>query len=271
MLQQVILQTASPMVLNIDDVDPDEILIITSISGLSGAKADLFTGDYARDGGYYQGRRAQRLNPVFHFKLNPDYINDIDVSDIRDLLYQMFMEPMPKQDGVHIRLLDDHKPERYVIGYTETIETESFSKDQTAQVSLITVDPYIRSSVLVDQSNPSGWNDIPHLIYDGGAATGLEVTLKVLAVTSQVVVDLNGDKMTLSRSFAVNDVIYINTIQGSRAIKVNNIDIMAALTPASTWLQLNERDNHLKSYGTAAADGRATITRYTFRPAWWGI
>jgi Siphovirus-type tail component, C-terminal domain len=271
MLQQVVLQTASPMTLNIDGADPDEILIIQSISGLSGAKVDLYTGDYARDGGYYQGRRAQKLNPVFHFKLNPNYKDDIEVSDIREILYRMFLEPMAKQDGVHVRLIDDRQPERYFIGYTETIETESFTKDQTAAVSMITVDPYIRSSDPVDQSNAGGWNDIPSIVYDGSAATGLEVTLKVLAATSQLTIDLNGDKMTLLKAFAINDIVYVNTIQGSRAIKRNGVDIMAALTPDSVWLQLNERDNHLKVYGSAVGDGRVTIIEYKYRGAWWGI
>lgn len=71
MLNQVILQSSSPMTLDIDNADPEEILILKSISGLTPADVNLFTGEYARNGGYYQGRRVGAL-PRVHVQAEPE-------------------------------------------------------------------------------------------------------------------------------------------------------------------------------------------------------
>jgi hypothetical protein len=84
-------------------------------------------------------------------------------------------------------------------------------------------------------------------------------------------VDLNGQKMVLNKAFAVNDVIEINTVEGSRAIRQNGTDVMVALASGSDWIQLTEKDNIFKIYGTAEGDGKVVMTSYTFRSAWWGV
>lgn len=270
MLQQVVLQTAVPMALNIDQADPDEILIVTSISGLDPADVTLFTGDFSRDGGYYQGRRSSGRNPVFNLKLNPDYANDIEVSDIREMLYSMFFEPSPTTDGLQVTLVDDRKPDRYFVGYTEKMPADIFSRDTTAQVSMICVDPFLKSSAEVSATDAVGWISLP-VTYDGSARTGLEMTFKIKTATTQMVIDINGVKMTLMKAFAVNDVVVVNTSIGSRKITLNGVDIMATLTPTSKWVQLNKGVNTIKTYGTVEADGKVAMTDYKYRAAWWGI
>lgn len=272
MLKQVVVQGANPRTFNIEDVDPNEILLLQSISGLTSTDVTLFTGDYARDGGYYQGRRATKLNPVFSIKMNPDFKSDIIVSDLREMLYQIFHEPQAGSDAVQVILKDDRKPDRYFYGYTEHVDADHFEKTRKAQVSMITVDPYLRSVNQTTASDATGWVSTS-ITYDGSAKTGLEVTLKVKTATTQIVLDIGGVTMTLVRSagFAVNDTIYINTIQGQRAIKLNGVDVMAALTPASKWLQLSNGVNAIKTYATASGDGKVAIMNYTFRSAWWGV
>lgn len=273
MLTQVVLQTANPMVLDIDSVDPSEILIIKSISGLSPADVNLFTGDFARDGGYYQGRRVVKRNPVITFQMNPDYAGDIRVSDIREMLYQQFLEPSPGSDGVKVLLKDDRKPDRYFIGYTEKIESNIFSAETEAQVSMICVDPYLRSDVQVNATDAAGWVS-KALTYEGSASTGLYMKLLVKTATNTVTVDLNGTKMVLvnpSGNFAINDVIEISTTIGSRYIKRNGTDIMAMLTSASKWLAFDGAANTIKIYSTVEGDGKVVMTQYTYRDAWWGI
>lgn len=271
MLQQVVVETSSPMTFDIESADPDEILIIESISGLDPADITLFTGDYSRDGGYYQGRRVGRRNPVINFRINPDYANDVEVSDARELLYRTFLEPQALTDGVQVRLVDDRKPDRYFIGYTEKLPSDIFVAKPKAQVSMICVDPYLKSVTPVVGSDP-GIVSLP-LSYNGSADTGIELTLKVTTATNTIRVAMGGQMMTLSlaTNFAVNDVIYINTVIGSRAIKRNGTDVMALLTASSKWLLMNAPSLTVAVDGGVTSDGKVVITNWTYRASWWGI
>lgn len=270
MLNQVILQAATPKTLDIDAVDPDEVIIIKSISGLLPSDLTLFTGDYARDGGYYQGRRVGKRNPVFNLKLNPDWANNVSMTAIRQELYRLFYQPTPGVDGLMVVLKDDDLPDLYFVAYPETWTGDLFSQDTSAQISMICVDPYLLSVDPVSDSDATGWLSLP-LEYEGSAETGLSLTIAVKATTSKVTVDLNGLKMTLNGSFVNGDTITINTSAGSRSIKKNGVDIMVALEGGSTWLTLDRPSNLIKVYGSAVSDGKAALTAYIYRGAWWGI
>lgn len=270
MLQQVILETANPMTLEIGDVDPDEILILASISGLSPTDVTLFTGDYARSGGYYQGRRTGMRNPVFNFKLNEDYANNIDISDVRDILYRQFLEPQPDGDAVQVRLVDDRRPDRYMLCYTEKFPTEIFAKEPRAQISTISTDPYLFSVDETVASNPGGWLTVP-VAYDGSADTGLQLTIRVIGATDTVIIENGTQQMILEGSFVADDVITIDTILGSRSIKLNDVDVMAALVAGSDWIYLTQASNSVRIYGEVPSDGLAVVTEVRYRSEWWGI
>lgn len=270
MLTEAIIQTSTPTSLKVTDVAYDEILILESISNLSSVKVNQFMGDFAREGSYYQGRRAEKRNPVFNLKLNPNYELDIEVSDIREMLYRMFMEPQRDSDAVQVLLKDDRRPDRYFIGYTETIETDAWVKEQKAQVSLNTTDAYLRSVAITQAVNSLGWFNIP-LVYEGSADTGLVVTARVVSATDQVIIQNGLDTMTLVYPLFADDVIYVNSTQGERQILINGEDRMVAMTADSKWLQIKEQGNPLRIFGTSENDGKVVITSYSYRAAWWGI
>lgn len=270
MLETVVVESSVPLTFNITDVDPNEMLVVKSISGLTSAKVGLFTGDFAGEGSYYQGRRGEKLTPVIALKMNPDYQNDVEVSDIREILYRTFYNPQPGSDGVKVLLKDDRKPDRYFVGYTEDINTDQFSKDTSVQISMQAMDAYLFSDIPINASEPAGWTSTP-IAYDGSARTGLEMTFKVNTATNVMTVDLNGNKMVLNRAFAVGNIITINTQKGQRAIKVGATDIMAALTPESQFIQLDRPANTIKAYGSVEGDGKVVLTDYNFRSQWWGI
>jgi hypothetical protein len=270
MLTQVILETSDPMTFNIDAADPDEIVILKSISGLTPGDVNLFTGDFARNGGYYQGRRVGQRFPVFNLKLNENYVDDIRISDIREMLYRQFYEPQANSDGVQVKLVDDRKPDRYFIGYTDKWQGDIFSKDTSAQISTVCVDAFLQSVAETTLTTPGGWLTVP-ILYDGTADTGIELSLKVVGTTSTIVVENNDQTMVLEGSFVADDIVTINTIEGQRAIKLNDVDVMASLTAASDWLALKAANNLLKVYGSVAGDGKVVATSYTYRSAWWGV
>lgn len=270
MLQQVVLNGETPYTLDIDAVDSDDLIIIKSISGLDPADLTLFTGDYSRDGGYYQGRRLGGRNPVFNLKLNPDYVNDIEISDVREMLYEMFYEPQAGSDELQVVLKDDRRPDRYFIGATEKMPADIFSKSTDAQISMVCVDGYLRSVTAVNDSDAVGWTTLP-VSYEGTAKTGLEMELKIKTATSVATVDIGGVTMTLTGTFAVDDIIVINTSYGERKITLNGVDAMVLLTSGPEWVQLRRGTNTIKTYGSVEGDAKVSLMEYTYRAAWWGI
>lgn len=272
MLDQLVLQTTNPLTLNITAVDPDEILVVKSISGLTSGGVTPYTGDFAREGGYYQGRRAKNLTPTITLKLNPDYKNEISVSAIREILYRTFYDPQLESDAIPILLKDDELADRILYGYTEDINTEQFSKEQTAMVSMVCTDPYLKSAAETSAADAAGWLSLP-IAYDGSAATGMEMTIKVKTATNTVTVNLNGKilQLVVPGTYAVNDIIVINTTGGSRKITLNGVDVMAHMTAPSVWLQLDRSANLIKTSGAVDGDGKAALMSYKFRSSWWGI
>lgn len=270
MLTEAIIQTSTPTSLKIDGVSQDEILILESISGLSDVKVNLFTGEFAREGGYYQGRRAEPRNPVFNFRIQPNYADNIMANNIRELLYRMFMEPQRDSDRVQILLKDDELPDRYVIAYTETIQADMFAKEMKAQCGLVTVDAYLRSAEETHVTSENGWLSRP-VHYEGSADTGVEMIMKVVYSCDQVRVTNGSETMVLTGPFVKDDVIEIRTTQGGRAIIVNGIEDMARLTPSSPWISLNANENVFQAYANQPKDGRVLLHSYRYRAAWWGI
>lgn len=270
MLETVIVESVNPLTFNITDVDPSEMLIVKSISGLTSAKVGLFTGDYASEGSYYQGRRGEKLTPVITLKMNPDYEADVEVSDIREMLYRTFYEPSPDGDGVLVRLQDDRRPDRYFVGYTEDINTDQFSQSRDVQISMVCMDAYLFSYDITTGSDVAGWASL-NVPYDGSARCGIKATFKVNTATSVMTFEIDGEKMILNRAFTVGQIITIDTRKGQRSIKVGSTDIMAALDPTSEWLNLRRPVNAVKAYGSVVGDGKVVMTSYEFRSAWWGI
>lgn len=268
MLQTVILETENPMSLSIGDADPDELLNIKNISGLTAEGVTLFTGDFSKEGGYYQGRRSGQRNPVITFKLNQDYAGDIDVSDIRDLLYTNFLEPALDSDGVQIRLVDDRRPDRYLTAYTETMPTEVFTNRPELQVSMVCVDPYLKSVDAVSDSS-GGWFTLP-ITYEGSAKTGMVFQIAVLSETDYVYIENNGKIMTLYGPFITGDVLDINSILRERYIELNGVRRIAVLQAGSSWLELRRGVNNIAVSGDGGSLF-ASMTAYEYRAAWWGI
>lgn len=270
MLTEVVLQTSSPMSFNISDADPNEILILKSISGLTPQDVTIFSGDFSRDGGYYQGRRVGQRFPVFNFKINPNYALDIEVSDIREMLYRAFYEPQPDTDGVQVLLKDDRKPDRFFVCYGEKWNGDIFTKDTSAQISTVCVDAYIQSVASTEGTNGLGWITVP-IAYDGSADTGIRLTIKVVANTPAIHIENNSQSMLLEGAFEANDIVEVSTVLGDRYIRLNGVDSAVLLQPPADWIQLKAASNLFRVYGETVSDGKAVVTNYSFRSTWRGV
>lgn len=269
MLNEVVLQTSNPMSFLIDDVDPDEILILTSISGLTPPDVTLFTGEFARYGGYYQGRRPGPMYPIFNFKLNEDYVNNIDISQIRNMLYRQFYEPQAGSDGVTVLLKDEKFPDRFFTCYSEKWQGDIFAKDPKGQISTRCVDAFIKSVDPTSATNAGGWLTVP-INYDGSADCGIEFDLRVVANTTKITVTNNDQMMSLTGNFVAGDILEIGTIENQRFVKLNGLDKMVLLDAPSGWITLKESVNLFRVYGDTVGDGKVVATSYSYQSCWWG-
>lgn len=261
------------LALPISGLTPKGSLLLRSVTGLNPPDIDLFIGDYARDGGIYQGRSVQKRNIVMLMDLNPNPALGETVDGLRDLLYKTFNDPLVDADHIQIILHDDIKNDRYLIGYTEKLDTDLFSSETIAQVSLICPDPYIRSITETLLEDVTGWTTVP-FTYKGTAETGFRVQINVLSDTPVITLKNNSRTMVITHDFLEGDIIYVNTNRGSRDITYTRdavtYPLIAKLSPLSRWLELHSQNNQMKVYGTLTTDLPAAIVTLTYTETYWG-
>lgn len=278
-------------------VTPKESLILRKITGLNPPDLTLFIGDYSRDGGTYQGRRVGNRNVVMTFDLNPNPALGETIASLRQMLYKAFNDPQPDADYIQVHLHDDDGSMVYFVGYTETFNGEVFDADTSVQISILCPDPYLRDSDPTVLVNSSGWVRVP-FTYQGTAETGFEVEVHLTGPTTTLALANNSKAMILQTALANTDVVYYNTIRGSRKIwKATATDVAAgwAANPTweigqiwqqlfddglttsllayftGTWLELHSQANTLNTHGHLITDLMANIQNVTFTAAYWGI
>lgn len=301
MLTQIDVNSENAFEVPIAGATPRDSLHLRKIDGLDAPQLDLFIGEYASDGGTFQGRRAKKRNVVLTFGLNPNPALGESVSGLRDMLYKAFLDPSVDADYIQLTLHSDDGRIRTVYGYAETLGADIFSSDTSAQISLICPDPYIRDASRTTLLNPGGWTTTT-FPYGGTSDTGIEVEIYPQSTATVLVFEINGKTMVVDGPHTSGDVIYINTNNGSRLLLVaTNSDLVAAktanpgasltaiweylldqptpqatsllakLTPESPWIQLHSQSNILKVYQSTADDGAFSAKTIEFTAAYWGV
>ena len=275
-------------------VTPKESLLIRKVTGLDAPPRDLFIGDFARDGGIYQGSRVGNRNVVMTIDLNPNPALGETVQGLRDVLYKTFMDPLVDADYVELVLHDDDGNMRNLYGYTEKLETEIFDIETLAQISMICPDPYIRDVVEQIKLSESGtWTLVP-FTYEGTAETGFEVEVQITGNTGVLNLTNNGKTMVITDTLTAGEVVYVNTNRGSRDIRKATIaqadsvrtahpdwslsqvwtelirlgqglSMISKLSSNSPWLELHSTTN------TMTVSTNTGIKRLVYRPSYWGV
>lgn len=273
MLTRVDVQSENPFFLNIRDARPTDSIIVEKIEGLGPPDIDLFMGDYARDGGYYSGRRVPPRDVSFMLRYNPNYALDESVNGLRQLLYKSFLDPFTDSDGLSILLHDDEAADRYFMGYTNKFEGDLFSDDTTALITMRCPNPYIIDSA---STQVIGLGPTVPFEYSGTAEVGFILEATVTNASSWLQFQLGAKTMVLNYDFLPDDEIYIDTRQGSRKIQLIRAavtyDILYALysTPSS-WLEIHSKTNILKAWGINSDTIVANITQVVFQAYHWGV
>ena len=254
-------------------VTPKESLLIRKITGLNPPDVNVFIGDYARDGGFYQGRRVGKRNVVMTLDLNPNPALGQTVDGLRKLLYRIFMSPRLNADHTQFILHDDDAPTRYIVGYAEKFEGELFDVETMAQVSIICPDPYIRDLSETIFLDSAGWVTVP-FNYEGNAESGFYAEVHIVTPTPVLTLANNGRTMQLYYSFNVGDIVTFDTNGGSRMIRLQRggtqTSMLPYLTPTSSWLSLHGQGNTVTVYGSNTTFRPGVIKRLNYRASYWG-
>ena len=256
-------------------VTPKESLLIRKVTGLNPADIDLFIGDYARDGGTYQGRRVGNRNIVMTIDLNPNPALGETISGLRDLLYKTFVDPLVDADHVELVLHSDDGRVRNLYGYTEKFETEIFDIETLAQISMLCPDPYIRDLTETVLTNASGtWVSVP-FAYGGTAETGFYAQINISADTPPLTVKNNAKTMVFNYAFLAGDIVHLDTNRGQRSATVvrggTTTPLLAYMTTTSPWLELHSQTNTMNVYGAAPANLIAGVKTLKYRASYWGV
>lgn len=270
---------------------PDTPMKLKSVSGLTSTSVGLFLGEFAREGGYYQGRRANRRNIVFQIELCADYKNGgLSVDAQREKIYKAFHAPNYNssggnvyQDGPTLIIHDDRVQARQVRLYAENIEQELFSRETVVQVSCLTLGPYLEALIPDLYLHPTAPNP-----YQGSAEAGFQMEFSVLTDSPdriRVEDPTQGramifEKPTGSGAFAPGDRIKFDTVPGRYRVqyKANGtstwVDKLSYLRPESRWLVLRpDSANSFTISGSYDDVPRGTFRRESMGwvANWWGI
>lgn len=256
-------------------VTPKDSLLIRKVTGLNPPSRDLFIGDYARDGGIFQGSRVGDRNVVMTIDLNPNPALGETARGLRELLYKIFMDPLIDADHVELVLHDDDGNQRNLYGYTENFESEMFEVETVVQISMLCPDPYIRDVVENVLTNESGtWVTVP-FTYSGTAETGFAVQIIMSANHGKLTLKNNNKTMVITHPFLTGDVIDIVTTRGERSVTLTRgatvTSLLSKLDAESPWLELHSQANTMGVYGTLSTDLVAGIKTLRYRSSYWGL
>ncbi len=154
-------------------------LFISKIEGLTPVTANVITKNYGiGDGEYFAGSHRGKRNIVLTIGIES---RGLDVEAAREQLYGYFYT----LDSLKIRFVFDDRPDVEIVGYPEAHESDRFSKDLEAQLSIICPKPNFIESDLQTYTGTSGASPaMTDVLYLGDRSIGF---------LTQVIVPTSGD------------------------------------------------------------------------------
>lgn len=238
--------------LSLDLLDPtDNQIHVRDIEGLGPVKADIATTPYSDDGELYQGSSKGKRNIVMKLGLNPSGL-DQRMSTLRHILYKYF----GTQSRVVLRFFSDDMPTVEIMGYSESLEPNIFSKDPEIQVSVLCPNPDFVSVNVETLTGTIYPETVMSIEYDGDVPTGFEITADI--------VDMVGG---ISDLYADNYVITMTYAGESKRIKVVLVDTSSQYDFYLSSLRGFKRVRYIHK-----VDGSIqNITRRIYDPSFWPL
>lgn len=190
-------------------------ILLERVDGMDPINADLSFADLASAGVHFIGSHTGKRNPVLTFSLKRTPGKSMEA--IRKELYTYFFPGRPVDLTVTSELQAGT-----ISGYVESVSPSIFEKEPTLIVSIICMEPYIKNSLIGNQSIILPKNEVAgNLIYQGTVDTGLTIEITVGTVPSHLPSffefreSITGTGQNLSKSFTVSE----SAVQGASGIE----------------------------------------------------
>lgn len=276
-------------------------LIVKSITGLGPPKANINSTDLATaDGALYSSARASTRNIVFNlaFMFTPT------IEDVRQKTYKYF----PLKKKVTIEVQTDNRS-LMTEGYVESNSPDIFSKEESAQISILCLDPFfydpnptyaqfatVTPNFEFPFSNESLEEDLIEfglinldtrsvLDYSGDVDTGVLITVHAIGSVSGTLtiynvethenmkIDLTKVKTLIGRDYGNGDDIIINTVSGDKYVQVLHdgkyTNAIAAIEKLADWFTISVGKNIFNFTVTKGTENLAMT--FSYRNAYGGI
>lgn len=259
------INTVDLPVVNTSSFDP---YILKSAEGLGPPEINVFIAQSSGMDGYYKGRETQYREIVLSVALNPNYRENVTVSDLRSELYGLLSSGF--SDSIDIIIVNEDGIElMYTTGYIKKMEVVPFSATPEVQITITCVKSYFEASNGIHASlNPSEYQQ--EITNEGTAETGFVLTVVCQYETGRFdLVDNRGKQTLIQFDFKMDDILTIDSRAGSRSVSLERDDgvenIIYAMSMDSDWLTLYNGYNRIYSYSGFRWDDLYYVPRY------WGI
>lgn len=233
---------------------------VLKITGLNPPKAQINTTKMATlDGKKFNSSTLNERNIVITVKLN----GDVEKNRIR--LYSFFR---PKEWCKFY--YKNSSRDVFIEAYTENVECDLFTDNETMQISLLCPEPYFKDvqEIIDDISKILSKFEFPFSIDEDGIElstldtskitnihnisemdTGVTINIDIYSHIEKLLIKntSTGETLTLNYQFQSNDKVIINTNKGHKSIKLirnaETINIFSAIEKGSTFFRLNIGDN----------------------------
>lgn len=262
--------------------------VITSVTGLGAGKADINTTDMStNDGSFYNSARVQQRNIVLSLR----YLFKKTIEDVRHLSYKYF--PLKKKVKL---LIETDNRNLEIEGYVESNEPDIFSKEESADISIICPYPFFYSGDGVQTTIFSGvepmfefpfsneslntnlliMGEIQNktenvVVYNGDIETGVTITIHAIGEASDITIYnvTTRESMTIDTGkiarftgsgIVAGDDIIICTIVGEKSVTLlrggKTYNILNCINRDTDWFELVKGDN---LFAYAASFGMANL------------
>lgn len=249
MLLHVAVYNQQGQLLTLPLQDTSDGYIISSIEGLDPVAASIVSSSFAQqDGEQYQGARREKRNLVFNLEFDPDFL-DTSVESLRKNLYRFLM---PKTEA-RFRFVFDDQPTVGITGRTETFESELFTSEPQASISVLCMDPdFVELNETTFDGNSTSGSTSSNIAYGGSVDTGIVLSIFINRSVSSILVHSapTGEPvqtMEIAGSLIAGDILTISTIAGQKYVRLSRAGVttsyLYALSPSSIFVTLRPGDN----------------------------
>ncbi len=240
--------------------DPTNGYLVEDILGIDPGKSTFSSSVFANfDGAKYDSSRRELRNILLKLKLEPNFVTQMTVRQLRTNLYAFFM---PKTE-VSLRFFMADGLTVDISGRVESCEAPPFTQEPRATISILCFDPdFLALTPVVVSGNTVSTLTEFHIDYPGDISTGFTFVLNVDRTLGEFTIyhrpaDNVLRTFDFESSLIAGDILTVSSIDGNKGVTLNRSGTLSSLlygkTPQSNWLKLMNGDNRLRVYATGAA------------------